>query len=251
MNGPGRQSGPNRTFLDLNAFLGVFLSSFWKGLFSRLFWSFLLGLLLFYGFWVFYAVKHKSSVLDALLWFKSRDYAAVLRYILPFAVSGFFLGVLVVSLYVYLKLEDLSRFEGLERRKLELQSEIKRLYREINELRERIEKFKSEEIDVKASVSRLKRERDVLVRKVRELRKEAENLDSLISRAYEEGYRKGKDEAYGKVIAELRSLRAQKSALMRLFDSNKELREVFRKVTGRRLGQFLKETKRSVRDEGL
>ncbi len=208
-------------------------------------------MLLFYGFWIFYAVKHGSSVLDALLWFKSRDYAAVLRYILPFAVSGFFLGVLIVSLYVYLKLKDLSRFEGLERRKLELQSEIKRLYREIKELREKIEKFKSEEIDVGAFVSRLKRERDALVRKVRELRKDAENLDSLISRAYEEGYRKGKDEAYGKVIAELRSLRAQKSALIRLFDSNRELREVFRKVTGRRLGQFLKEAKRSVKDEGL
>ncbi len=208
-------------------------------------------MLLFYGFWVFYAVKHGSSVLDALLWFKSQDYAAVLRYILPFAVSGFFLGVLVVSLYVYLKLEDLSRFEGLERRKLELQSEIKRLYREIKELRERIERFKSEEIDVGASVSRLKRERDALSREVRELRKEAENLDSLISRACEDGYRKGWQEAYGKVIAELRSLRAQKSALMRLFDSNRELREVFRKVTGRHLGQFLKEAKRSVKDEGL
>ena len=227
------------------------MSSFWKGLFSRLFWGFLLGLFLFYGFWVFYALKHGSGFLDALLWFKSRNYAAVLCYILPFAVSGVFLGVLVVSLYVYLQLEELSRFEGLERRMTELQTETERLYRDIEELRERIERFKREEVELGASVSRLKRERDALSREVRELREEAENLDSVISRAYEEGYKKGWDEAYGKVIAELRSLRAQKSALMRLFDSNRELREVFRKVTGRRLGQFLKETKRSVGDEGL
>ena len=217
----------------------------------RLFWVFLLGLFLFYGFWVFYAVKHESSVLDALLWFKSRNYATVLRYILPFAVSGFFLGVLVVSLYVYLQLEELSRFEGLERRRAELQTEIERLYRDIKELRERIERFKREEVEIGASVSRLRKERDALSREVRKLREEAESLDSAISRAYEEGYRKGWDEAYGKVIAELRSLRAQKSALMRLFDSNRELREVFRKVTGRRLGQFLKEAKRSAGDESL
>ena len=112
------------------------MSSFWKGLLSRLFWGFLLGLLLFYGFWVFYAVKHGSGFLDALLWFKSQGYATVLRYILPFAVSGFFLGALVVSLYVYLQLEELSRFEGLERRKAELQTEIERLYWDIRELPE-------------------------------------------------------------------------------------------------------------------
>jgi len=237
--------------LDLNAFLGVFLSSFWKGLLSWLFWGFLLGLLLFYGFWVLYAINHESSVLDALLWFKSQGFDTVLRYILPFAVSGFFLGALVISLYVYLKLEELARFEGLERRKEELQSEVKRLYRDIKELRERIEGFKREEVDVGASVSRLRRERDALAREVRELREEAENLDSVISRAYEEGYRKGWQEAHKKVIMELRSLRAQKSALMRLFDSSRELREVFRKITGKRLGQFLKEAKRSVKDEGL
>ncbi|MEO2066559.1 MAG: hypothetical protein ABGX17_08695 [Desulfurobacteriaceae bacterium] len=208
-------------------------------------------MLLFYGFWGFYAVKHGSSFLDALLWFKSQGYATVLHYILPFAVSEFFLGALVVSLYVYLKLEELSRFEGLERRRVELQSEVKRLYRDIKELWERIERFKREEVEVGASVSRLRREKDALAREVRELREEAENLDSVIHRAYEEGYRKGWQEAYGKVIAELRSLRAQKSALMRLFDSNRELREVFGKVTGKRLGQFLKEAKRSVRDEGL
>jgi uncharacterized protein YoxC len=227
------------------------LSSFWKGLLSRLFWGFLLGLLLFYGFWFFYALKHRNGILDALLWFKSQGYTTVLHYILPFAVSGFFLGVLVVSLYVYLQLEELSRFEGLERRRAELQSEVKRLYRDVRELRERIDRFKREEVEVGASVSRLRRERDALFREVRELREEAENLDSVISRAYEEGYRKGWQEAYGKVIAELRSLRAQKSALMRLFDSSRELREVFRKVTGRRLGQFLKEAKRSARNEGL
>jgi DNA repair exonuclease SbcCD ATPase subunit len=237
--------------LDLNAFLGVFLSSFWKGLLSWLFWGFLLGLLLFYGFWGFYAVNHGSGILDALLWFKSRNYATVLHYILPFAVLGFFLGALVVFLYVYLQLEEFSRFEGLERRKAELQTEIERLYRDVRELRERIERFKREEVEVGTSVSRLKRERDALFREVRELREKVKNLDSVISRAYEEGYRKGWDEAYRKVIAELRSLRAQKSALMRLFDSNRELREVFRKVTGRRLGQFLKEAKRSVRNEGL
>jgi uncharacterized protein YoxC len=227
------------------------LSSFWKGLLLWLFWGFLLGLLLFYDFWGFYVLKHGSSFLDALLWFKSQGYATVLRYILPFAVSGFFLGALVVSLYVYLQLEEFSRFEGLERRKAELQTEIERLYRDVRELRERIERFKREEVEVGASVSRLKRERDALSREVGKLREEVKNLDSIISRAYEEGYRKGWQEAYGKVIAELRSLRAQKSALMRLFDSSRELREVFRKVTGRRLGQFLKEAKRSVRDEGL
>jgi cell division protein FtsB len=227
------------------------LSSFWKGLLSWLFWGFLLGLLLFYGFWGFYAVNHGSGILDALLWFKSRNYATVLRYILPFAVSGFFLGALVVSLYVFLQIEELSRFEGLERRRAELQSEVSRLSRDVRELRERINRFRNEEINVGSSVSRLKRERDALAREIEKLRGEAERLDSIISRAYEEGYRKGKDEAYEKVIAELRSLRAQKSALMKLFDSNRELREVFRKVTGRRLGQFLKEAKRSVRDEGL
>jgi len=83
---------------------------------------------------------------------------------------------------------------------------------------------------------------------------QAENLDELkgeigrlsfkVREALRKGYEEGREKGYRAVINELRSLRIQKSIILDVFDRNKELKSLFKKLTGKTIRQYLEFEKR-------
>ncbi len=201
-----------------------------------------------YGFWVFWYHGKGASWDDALLWFRNSKLSFFLLYSFALGLWAFILGVFASSVFFLREMGELSRYENLRERSEELERKVSTLTQKEKELRGRVGALQREKESLSASVSDLRKTAQVLKREVLSLNEKRKSLDKLIREAVERGYREGYEKAYGKVIGELRSLRAQKSALVDLFNSERELRECFKRVTGMKLLQFLNAAKRKAKE---
>jgi septal ring factor EnvC (AmiA/AmiB activator) len=228
---------------------------------SYLKWSFLV-LIVFVGIPYFVEVidafQHGAGFLNSLLWF--RVFPKELS-LLKSSLSDFVIGYVVsasVSLGVFSWwINDLDKLDDLKGKIDDSLTEIERLKKEKEELKEEISALKKEKKSYQSEVDKLSQEVENLSNNKRELlssisslEERKENLASYLEEELQKGYEAGREQGYQSVITELRSLRFQKSALLRLFDSNKELKTFFKKVTGRTIRQYLNEVKKKVKSSG-
>jgi len=174
-------------------------------------------------------------------------------------ISGIIFGYFLKSLLVSSKEEELKE---REERLVNVIQKFKKKYKEFEEERERFKELLKEKEFLMKTVSELRRERDEFVRDIRERREELKNInaeidklqwekekilqgiDSIIRGAREKGYKEG----YQRVIQELRSLRAQKSAILDLFDKYPELEEFLKEKEGLGIRKYLEKAKKKGRN---
>jgi len=222
--------------------------SFWGRFFLYLVLALVFLVVSVYGFWVFWYHGKGASWVDSFLWFMKSDFRFILRYSFTLGLGAFILGVFASSFFFLREMEELSQYENLRERSNELGRKVSSLTRKERELRGKVGALQKEKESLSASVSDLRKTVKVLKSEVLSLEEKRRSLDTLIREAVERGYKEGYEKAYGKVIEELRSLRAQKSALVDLFNSERELRDCFKRVTGMKLLQFLNAAKRKAKE---
>ncbi len=201
-----------------------------------------------YGFWVFWYHGKGAPWVDSFLWFMKSDFRFILRYSFALGFWAFALGVFASLVFFLREMEELSRYENLRERSEKLERKVSTLTQKERELRGKVGALQREKESLSASVSDLRKTAEVLKDEVLSLNEKRKSLDKLIREAVEKGYREGHEKAYSRVIEELRSLRAQKSALVDLFNRERELRECFKRVTGMKLLQFLNAAKRKAKE---
>ncbi|MEO2068542.1 MAG: hypothetical protein ABGX27_03430, partial [Desulfurobacteriaceae bacterium] len=249
----------NRTLigLALNG-KGGSMSSFLK---SYLKWIFLA----FVGFaWFLYflevvkAFRHGAGFLNSLLWFKvfPKELVSLRSFLFSFG-TGYAVSALVSLVVFYLWIEDLDRLEDLQGKIDDSLTEIERLKGEKKKLEGEISVLQKKEEDYKSVLKGLSQEiktlsykKDSLLSSIESLEERNRNLASYLEEEFRKGYEAGREQGYQSVITELRSLRIQKSALLKLFDSNKELKALFKKVTGKTVRQYLNEVKKKAKNSG-
>lgn len=118
--------------------------------------------------------------------------------------------------------------------------EYRKLKAEVDGFAAKIEELQKKKEALRGEVEGLSSTRNVVYQRVEELRNELQKLEDIKRRAYIEGYEYG----YSKVIQELRSLRAQKSAVIELFTRRcPELNAKLKECTGREIVKYLKQAK--------
>jgi len=222
------------------------MSSFGLRFLVLIFVSLLCVFLVFYATWFLYFWKWKGGDFSSsLFWlFYLKDWRFFIEFSLVPMLLSYGLGFGGVFFYWLKNERDFLKFERLKERIEKHKRSLNALRNEESELRGSISSLREEEKSLSESLSALKRERERLYREIEELEGKVKRLDELIEEAVNEGRERG----YMSVMTELRSLRAQKSALVDLFNRENELREVFKKVTGKTLLQFLNEVKKQIRE---
>ena len=202
--------------------------------------------LLFYGVWFLWFYSNGASFWSSLFWFKGSNLNFRFLFyfnLVPLALS-YVIGVGVVLVFCFREVDKVSKFENLSEMVEEVEGRLNSLRKKEGKLQEKIRILEGREKGLSKSVEGLEKRKALLEEELRKLEKEVKKLDELVERAVEEGRERG----YRSVITELRSLRFQKSALVDLFSKNRELQDAFRKVTGKKLIQFLNEVKRRVKE---
>ena len=222
--------------------------SFWGRFFLYLVLALVFLVISVYGFWVFWYHGKGAPWVDSFLWFMKSDFRFILRYSFVLGLGAFILGVFASAVFFLREMGELSRYENLRERSEKLERKVSSLTQKERELRGRVGALQREKESLSASVSDLRKTAELLKREVSNLDEKRKSLDKLIREAVERGYKEGYEKAYGKVIGELRSLRAQKSALVDLFNRERELRDCFKRVTGMKLLQFLNAVKRKAKE---
>ena len=131
-----------------------------------------------------------------------------------------------------------------------LGSEKSKLENEISALQKKKESYQSALEGLSQEIRNLSERKNSLLSSIRSLEEKKENLAFYLEEEFRKGYEAGREKGYQSVITELRSLRIQKSALLRVFDGNKELKALFKKVTGKTIRQYLNEVKKKAKNSG-
>ncbi len=222
--------------------------SFWGRFFLYLLLGFVFLLVSVYAYWVFWYHSQGAPWGDSFLWFMNSNFRFIIRYTFGLGLWAFLVGVFASSVFFIGEMGELSRYENLRERSNELEKKVSALTQKEKELRGRVGALQKEKGSLSASVSDLRKAAEVLKSEVLKLEEKRRNLDKLIKKALEKGYKEGHEKAYSSVIEELRSLRAQKSALVDLFNREREFRECFKRVTGMKLLQFLNAAKKRAKE---
>lgn len=153
------------------------------------------------------------------------------------------------------KENDLKRFENeLDNKFIEVSKKIREFENEksnyelqISSLEERYEFLSNRVKELEMERERYFKEKNSLKKEYESLLTEKNTLEREIKNIIKMGYQKG----YNIVIDELRSLRAQKSAVLDLFDEIDELNDILKKHKGVDIRRFLEiEKKKRLKDDG-
>ena len=232
--------------------------SFLKSYLKWVFLAFVGFVLVFYFVEVKNAFQHGAGFLDSLLWFKvfPEELISFRSFLFSFGM-GYIASAFVSLMVFYWWIEDLDRLEDLEEKiddsltEIErLKGEKKKLEGEISALQKKEENYKSVLKGLSQEIKTLSYKKDSLLSSIESLEERNRNLASYLEEEFRKGYETGREQGYQSVITELRSLRIQKSALLKLFDSNKELKTFFKKITGKTIRQYLNEVKKKAKNSG-
>lgn len=144
-----------------------------------------------------------------------------------------------------------KELEGWEKRLDEREKNLKRWIKEFKRLKvqkEEYEKVVRSLSDKKSvlmkEIDDLSHRKEILKGELKRLQKEVGDLGRKVREAEEKGYQDG----YSRVIHELRSLRAQKTAILNLFDSFYELRKLIKEKTGMDIRRYLNSVRRKAKE---
>ena len=217
--------------------------SFWMRFFFYLFLGFVFLVVSVYIYWGIWYHGRGALWSDSLLWFKNPDFGFVLHYGLILGFFAFFVGVLASTFFFLKEMGELSRYEELEEKINEAQEKLSSLRSKETELQRKVGELQGREGELSNRIVNLERQEELLSRRIGELQREISSLEEKIEREISDRW----EREYQSLLTELRSLRAQKSALVDLFNKEGELRECFKKVTGMKLLQFLNAAKKRQR----
>ena len=234
--------------------MSSFLRSFLKWTFS----SFVATLLFSYLLNAGKFFLNGTDVSDAFLWF--RVFVEKWTYFKDFFLAfglGWVVSALVSFMVFLLWIKDLDKLEDLRGKIDDSLTEIERLEgekgkleNEISALQKKKESYQSALEGLSQEIRNLSERKNSLLSSIRSLEEKKENLAFYLEEEFRKGYEAGREKGYQSVITELRSLRIQKSALLRVFDGNKELKALFKKITGKTVRQYLNEVKKKAKNSG-
>jgi vacuolar-type H+-ATPase subunit I/STV1 len=231
-----------------------FLKSFLKWIFS----SFVAILLFSYLLKAGKFFLNGTDVSDALLWFRIfvEKWTQFKDFFLAFGF-GWVVSAFVSFMVFLLWIDDLNKLENLQEKIRNSEDKLKKLGNEKNKLENEIsalqkkkESYQSALEGLSQEIRNLSERKNSLLSSIRSLEERKENLASYLEEEFQKGYEAGREKGYQSVITELRSLRIQKSALLRVFDGNKELKTLFKKITGKTVRQYLNEVKKKAKSSG-
>lgn len=177
-----------------------------------------------------------------------KDYSYIALYLI--ASLGMLFGGYALR---YWELSGWKReLEGWERRLDEREKKLEKWIKEFKRLKAQKEEYERvvESLSDKKSVlmkevGDLSHRKEMLKEELRKLQREVGNLDRKVREAEERGYQDG----YNRVIQELRSLRAQKTAILNLFDNSHELRRLIKEKTGMDIRRYLNSVGKKGRED--
>ncbi len=144
--------------------------------------------------------------------------------------------------------------EGWERRLDEREKNLEKWIKEFKRLKAQRKEYESivrtladKKSVLMKEVDDLSRKKEMLKGELSRLQKEVGDLDRRVMEAEERGYQDG----YNKVIYELRSLRAQKTAVLDLFDKFPEFDRLIREKTGMDIRRYLNSVKKEEKDAAV
>ena len=147
----------------------------------------------------------------------------------------------VFTLFLFDDVEELNnlreKIRSSKERLSSLRGEIERLSGELQGLEERKK-------SLKADIDYLEYEKTLVSDDLEDLKEQKRKLSLYIEETLRRAYEEGREKGYRSVLNELRSLRVQKSIILDLFDSNKELKKLLKKLTGKTIRQYLREEKK-------
>ena len=139
-----------------------------------------------------------------------------------------------------LLLREKERLEELMANKEKLEKIVQELEEEVKELQDRKDL-------VASTVKQVEREYEELIEEEEKLEKEVNRLKEIKAKLKKDIkliIRKAEQKAHENLVRELRSLRAQKSAVLDLFDKYPELEEFLRKKEGLGIREYLERAKK-------
>ena len=153
----------------------------------------------------------------------------------------------------YWELSEWKReLDGWEKRLDEREKNLEKWIKEFKRLKaqkeeyERVVRSLSDKKSVlMKEIDDLSHRKEILKGELRRLQKEVGDLGRKVREAEEKGYQDG----YNRVIHELRSLRAQKTAILNLFDSFYELRKLIKEKTGMDIRRYLNSVGKKGRED--
>ena len=237
---------------------GGSMSSFLKSYLKLVFSAFVGFVWFLYFLEVVKAFQHGAGFLNSLLWFKvfPKELIFLRSFLFPFG-TGYVTSALISLMVFYWWIENLNKLEDLQGKIDNSLTEIERLKGEKKKLKSEISAFQKRKKEYEGVLEGLSQEiktlserKSSLLSSIKSLEEKYENLDSYLEEEFQKGYESGREYGYQSVITELRSLRLQKSALLKLFDSNKELKTLFKKITGKTVRQYLNEVKKKAKNSG-
>jgi chromosome segregation ATPase len=145
----------------------------------------------------------------------------------------------------YWELSEWKReLEGWEKRLKKWIKEFKRLKVQKEEYERVVRSLSDKKSVLMKEIDDLSHRKEILKGELRRLQKEVGDLGRKVREAEERGYQDG----YNRVIHELRSLRAQKTAILNLFDSFYELRKLIKEKTGMDIRRYLNSVRKKVKE---
>jgi len=194
---------------------------------------------------VFSVFRSGYGVLKSLGWifFFPELRKFFISFVLDFSL-GWLSAVILAYLFIYWLFENVSELEDIERRIEAVKRELNALrYKRDNVLGE-IRMLEEKKGLLKQDIDYLEYDKTLLTDELDELKEEIGRLSFKVREALRKGYEEGREKGYRAVINELRSLRIQKSIILDVFDRNKELKSLFKKLTGKTIRQYLEFEKR-------
>lgn len=178
--------------------------------------------------WVFFFPGYREHFVDYLITFS----------------AGWWLAVIVLFFFVLYLFDDLERLDNLRERIRDSEGKLISLKGEIERLTGELQGLEEEKKALQRDIDYLDHERANVLADLEDLKEQKKNLSLYIEETLRRAYEEGREKGYRSVLKELRSLRVQKSIILDLFDRNKELKELLKKLTGRTIRQYLQEEKK-------
>ena len=178
--------------------------------------------------WVFFFPGYRKSFGD---------------YLIPFSF-GWWLVAVVLFVFILYLFDDVEELNNLREKIQSSEKKLDSLKSEIEKLNGELQRLEERKKDLKTDIDYLEHEKTVVWNDLEDLKEQKRSLSLYIEETLQRAYEEGKEKGYRSVLSELRSLRIQKSIILDLFDSNKELKELLKKLTGKTIRQYLQEEKK-------
>jgi len=184
--------------------------------------------------WVFFFPGYRKDFVD---------------YLIPFSF-GWWLSALVLLFFILFLFDDVEELNNLREKIQSSEKRLSSLKGEIEKLKRELQRLEKKEKSLKTDIDYLEHEKTVVWDDLKNLKEQKRNLSLYIEETLQRAYEEGREKGYRSVLDELRSLRVQKSIILDLFDKNKELKELLKKLTGKTIRQYLEqEKKRRLKSE--